>query len=489
MLDDHNRIAQLLQLAQHFDEQMRVARMEPDAGLVEDIERTHQTAAQRRGQVDALALTAREGRRQPVEREVVEPHLLQKAYTISNLGQQSLGDGRVVLVELQFVEEGFQFADGQIHQLGNGAAPHLHIFGFGFQTAALAHRAGSLAPVAGEHHPVLYLVLVGFEHGKETVDSFEVAGSVPQNIFLAVGELIVGAMYGEMQRLGPTNECVFPLAHLLTPPAHHGVVVDREGLVGHHQILVDADDPSESLALGAGPHGVVEVEHQVARLVEGDAVGLESFRKIKLLHSLGRVHLNGTLAIPLEEGGLDRIGQPADGVVLVRHAQPVDNQAHLRSFGQSITSQQFFNRHKAAVYLDPGESLLLQDLQLSLQVTTFGQRQVGEQGKACTVGEPEGTVYHVVHLVFLDQGPRYGRIGLPDTGIEHAQVVVDFGRGTHRRPRIARVDLLLDGYGRRYALDVVALGFAHTPQELPGIGRQALDVAALPLGIECIEGQ
>ncbi len=45
MLDDDHRIAYLLQTPEHTDQPLRVARMEPDAGFVEDVERTHERAA------------------------------------------------------------------------------------------------------------------------------------------------------------------------------------------------------------------------------------------------------------------------------------------------------------------------------------------------------------------------------------------------------------------------------------------------------------
>ena len=286
-----------------------------------------------------------------------------------------------------------------------------------------------------------------------------------------------------------SDEVVFPLAHLLAPPAHHRIVVDREGLVGHHQIFVDTDYPPEAFALGTSPHRVVEVEHQVARFVEGDAVGLEPFREMELFHPLGCVHLYDALPASFEECGLDRVGQSAHGIVLVRHTQAVDYQAHLRRIGQRIAGQQIFYRHESALDLDAREALLLPYLQLGFQVAPLGEGQVGEQGKAGTIGETEGTVHHIVDLMLLDQLARDGRIGLADAGIEQPQVVVYLGRGAHRRARIAGVDLLLDSDGGRYALDVVTLGFAHPPQKLAGVGRETLDIPPLSLGIERIECQ
>ena len=76
-----------------------------------------------------------------------------------------------------------------------------------------------------------------------------------------------------------------------------------------------------------------------------------------------------------------------------------------------------------------------------------------------------------------------------DTGIEQAQVVVDFGNRADRRPRITAGRLLVDGNGRRQAFDIVDVGLVHLAQKLAGIGRQRFDVAPLAFGIDGIEGQ
>ena len=58
MFDDDNRVANLFQRFQHANEAFCVTAVQADAGLVEDIERSDQAAAQRRGEVDALAFSA-----------------------------------------------------------------------------------------------------------------------------------------------------------------------------------------------------------------------------------------------------------------------------------------------------------------------------------------------------------------------------------------------------------------------------------------------
>jgi hypothetical protein len=68
-------------------------------------------------------------------------------------------------------------------------------------------------------------------------------------------------------------------------------------------------------------------------------------------------------------------------------------------------------------------------------------------------------------------------------------VVDDLGDRAHGRARPALDRLLVDGDGRREALDVVDGRLLHAPEELPGVGREGLEEAPLALAEERVEGQ
>ncbi len=80
-------------------------------------------------------------------------------------------------------------------------------------------------------------------------------------------------------------------------------------------------------------------------------------------------------------------------------------------------------------------------------------------------------------------------MGRAHAGEEQAQVVVDLRHRAHGRARVLADALLIDRHRRTEALDVVDVGLLHLAQELPGVGRQRLDVAALPFGEDGVEGQ
>ena len=76
-----------------------------------------------------------------------------------------------------------------------------------------------------------------------------------------------------------------------------------------------------------------------------------------------------------------------------------------------------------------------------------------------------------------------------DPGIQQAEVVVDLSDCAYGRAGVPGGTLLVDRDGRREALDEVDVRFVHLTQELPGVGRQRLDIAPLALSVDGVEGQ
>ena len=80
-----------------------------------------------------------------------------------------------------------------------------------------------------------------------------------------------------------------------------------------------------------------------------------------------------------------------------------------------------------------------------------------------------------------------GRFAQP--GIEQPQVIVDLGDRGHRAAGIVAAGPLVDGDRRLQALDQVDVRPFELMEELPGVGREALDILPLAFGIERVEGQ
>ena len=76
-----------------------------------------------------------------------------------------------------------------------------------------------------------------------------------------------------------------------------------------------------------------------------------------------------------------------------------------------------------------------------------------------------------------------------DVRVEQAEVIVNLGGGGDDGARAGAGTALFDGDGRRKALDEVHLRLLHLVEELPGVGGEALDVFALALGVDGVEGE
>ncbi len=94
VLDDEDRVAQVAQIEQGADQPAVVALMQADARLIQDVEHAHELRADLRRQPDALRLAAGEGRRHPVEGQVVQPDIHEEAHARVELLQDLPGDGR-----------------------------------------------------------------------------------------------------------------------------------------------------------------------------------------------------------------------------------------------------------------------------------------------------------------------------------------------------------------------------------------------------------
>ena len=77
VLHHHQRVAGIAQALHGHDDALHVTRVQADAGLVEHEQRVHERGAQRRRQVDALHLAARQRAALPVQRQVADADFAQ----------------------------------------------------------------------------------------------------------------------------------------------------------------------------------------------------------------------------------------------------------------------------------------------------------------------------------------------------------------------------------------------------------------------------
>ena len=94
-----------------------------------------------------------------------------------------------------------------------------------------------------------------------------------------------------------------------------------------------------------------------------------------------------------------------------------------------------------------------------------------------------------VYGVAADEAVAADAVDGAAAGVEQAHVVVDFGGGGDGGAGVAGRVFLLDGDGGGEAVDEVDVGFFDALEELAGVGGERLDVAALALGVDGVEGE
>ena len=141
--------------------------------------------------------------------------------------------------------------------------------------------------------------------------------------------------------------------------------------------------------------------------------------------------------------------------------------------------------------VDPGAQEAFPDhlFQLAAVLALLAPHVGREQQQAGALRHRGHTVHHLLHGLGADHLAALRAVGNADRGVEQTQVVVNLGHRADRRPGIAGHRLLFDRDGGRQPLDRVDVRLLDLVQELAGVRRQRLDVAALSFGEQRVEGE
>ncbi len=275
-------------------------------------------------------------------------------------------------------------------------------------------------------------------------------------------------------------------------PGRHRALVQTSLLVRNHQIGVEGELQAEAIAGGAGPGRVVE--RKQARLDFRDREpGHRAGELLRKDQPAGLTFAFGWLS-PLShrdpfgqaQGGLQAIGIAAFQAD-ARH-QPVDDHIDV-VFEVLLERGRIFDGIEDAVDLEPlvAGFLPVGDLLAVLALAIANHRR--QQIDPLALGQGGQFVHHLADGLADDREAGGGRVGDADTRPQQAHVVVDFGDRADGGARIAAGGLLLDGDRWRQAFDEVHVRLAHQLEELTRIGRQALNIAPLALGVDGVEGE
>ena len=280
---------------------------------------------------------------------------------------------------------------------------------------------------------------------------------------------------------GAEDECV-----LVRPDGEDGALTDGERAVGDDLVHVHAGDVAQPSALGAGALRRVEREVMGCRLAVGKARDGVHEALAVVAHGTGVLVEQHQQPVALHHSGRHAVAQPL--VVLRLHLQLVDDHLDVVVL--------------VAVNLQPGHRLadfaIDADVEVALAAHLLEQLAV----VALSAAHQRSEYHHRPPLVLtkdkLDDfllGVLHHTlaglvgIGVGSTGIEQTEVVIDLGGRTDGGTGIFVCRFLFDGDDGAETGDLIDIGPPESAEEVAGIGREGLDVAALAFGEEGVESQ
>ena len=150
-----------------------VARVESDAGFVENEESSREAGAETAGEVDALEFPAREGSGGSVESQVAEADAEEEAKAMADIVERSL---RRRVGGFDFLKKGTEFGQGKRVELGHGFSGDPPVGGFGAVSLAGAGRASAVGSITGQKDADVHLVGFSFKPSKKPANTIPVSG-------------------------------------------------------------------------------------------------------------------------------------------------------------------------------------------------------------------------------------------------------------------------------------------------------------------------
>jgi len=255
-------------------------------------------------------------------------------------------------------------------------------------------------------------------------------------------------------------------------------VAQRLARIGDHQAEVDADHAPETTAGVAGPERGIEAEQRRLRI----GVAAVALRAVQTGGPApGRRVVTGMDVEPAAAA----LQREFDGL---HHARPPGS-GEAESVGDDVED---LLRALDALALHAREAARREPLRLLLgrRVGRQLDRKGQHEPRVPRGGRSPGQVREDrLRRVMAHRQRRLlvEQLGRPRE--QQLQVVVQLGHRADRAAAGAHRVGLVDGDGRRHAVDTVDRRAVHAVEELPCIGAEGLDVAALPLGIQRVEDQ
>src|SRR5580658_7815633 len=133
MLHNDDGVAQVAQLFQDANQSAGVARMQSNGRLVQNVACAHQARSQASGKLDALRFPARERGRKAVQRQIIQPDVVEELQTLADLDQDLVRDGRFFGREFERFKKMVRLLDIELGHSGDGLAGDANVERVGAQ--------------------------------------------------------------------------------------------------------------------------------------------------------------------------------------------------------------------------------------------------------------------------------------------------------------------------------------------------------------------
>ena len=462
VLHHHQRVALGAQLVQRVEQDVVVARVQADGGLVQHIAHALQVAAQLRGQADALRFTATQGGRAPVQRQVAQAHFFEEGQAAFDLGDQVAGDVGFARAQaalgLQCLHPAAQVADGQPCQLGDGHAIHGSIFCMILASSACGLCASSYQFCklrAKAHGP-----RGGVEPGACAAGADHIAhvGRVGLGKGLLAAFLFVG-QHRVVQHLALRGRELHAGAHAVGAPAVLAVVGEKARV-------------EFGVAGGADRAGAPCREHLQAAYA---CRGRTRCHGVLQAVEAGQ-HMHHALAV-LQGAGQ---GGAQIGFVVGRHGQ-----AHHRQLDgvllEAVDARKTRGRQKVSIHAQVAVAARARPVgQFGIDALAR-HHQRRQQADVLAPKLREQLRGDALCRLWLHGGAVFGAVLHAQLDVQQPQKVPHLGGGAHSGLAPAPAQALLNGHRGRNAIHGIHLGPPGRLHDAARVGVEAFQVAALAL--------
>ena len=189
MLDDEDRVADVAEVFEDFDQPGIVTRVQADARFVEDVERADEQGTEVRRKLYPLGFAARKRRRETAERQIIKPDLDEEFESSTNFLQQFVCDLSAFLAHFELFKKLIGIADRHRNDLRQRKHADLNVAGRLPETLTVAVGASCVAAVFGKKNANVELVFLGFEPCKKAFQPAPAFVAVDDAILLKIGQV------------------------------------------------------------------------------------------------------------------------------------------------------------------------------------------------------------------------------------------------------------------------------------------------------------